>query len=78
MQGRDGVYIEHRKVWFREIDGPEELLLGESGLEYRWFHHPTGKSGEKLVAVQGGLTNKLKLLNAWNSQPETGYQYHEI
>jgi hypothetical protein len=72
-------YLTEAGVHYRELRNEGEALPDEcERIVYR-FHHATQMTTTKIVALPFGSAylNRgiLKLVNYWNSQPETGFQY---
>ena len=59
------------------------FVFGRDTLEIDWtlhkvhcYHHGTGDRFINHVAVLGYSTSILPLINRWNQQPESGWQYY--
>jgi len=75
-------YLQESGVFYRHLKDDGKPERGEIVYRYHAYHHPSGKSWVRRIAIpcQNSVTLErskvLELMNRWNWQPSTGWHYY--
>jgi hypothetical protein len=67
-------YYNEVSVTYRYLDIAEEPIWGEKIYHLYIYHHPTQIHFCNKLAVRSG--NAFHLINQWNRQPKSGWQFY--